>query len=181
MELKFTSENGNCNKCFKFQLLSTHVYLTYFAFYILHCVLLGFNLSENPRWTTFLKTHVRIHLFTVKKDWMILSGVAGKVNWTDKLLHCIHNKTSHPWMVDDRYKMCYSMPTYCYNTVKHAKSAGCIKSMPLTTWVTCFRCTLQFFLSITIHISWEIVFKTSNKYQFPREARRFLRIQQWCL
>ena len=49
VELKFTSENGNCNKCFKFQLLSTHVYLKYFAFYILHCVLLGFNLSENPR------------------------------------------------------------------------------------------------------------------------------------
>ena len=123
MELKFTSENGNCNKCFKFQLLSTHVYLTYFAFYILHCVLLGFNLSENPRWTTFLKRQVRIHLFTVKKDWMILSGVAGKVNWTDKLLHCIHNKTSHPWMVDDRYKMCYSMPTYCYNS-KTRKECG---------------------------------------------------------
>ena len=156
--------------CFKFQLLSTHVYLTYFAFYILHCVLLGFNLSENPRWTTFLKRQVRIHLFTVKKDWMIVSGVAGKVNWTDKLLYCIHNKTSHPWMVDDRYKMCYSMPTYCYNTVKHAKSAGCIKSMPLTTWVTCFRCILRFCPSITIHISLEIVFKTSNKYQFPREG-----------
>ena len=25
VELKFTSENGNCNKCSKFQLLSTHV------------------------------------------------------------------------------------------------------------------------------------------------------------
>ena len=178
MELKFTSENGNCNKCFKFQLLSTHVYLTHFAFYILHCVLLGFNLSENPRWTTFLKRQVRIHLFTVKKDWMILSGVAGKVNWTDKLLYCIHNKTSHLWMIDTK---CVIVCRLIVIIVKHAKSAGCIKSMPLTTWVTCFRCTLQFFPSITIHISWEIVFKTSNKYQFPREARRFLRIQQWCL
>ena len=49
VELKFTSENGNCNKCSKFQFLSTRVYLTYFAFYILHCVLLGLNSSENPR------------------------------------------------------------------------------------------------------------------------------------
>ena len=32
VELKFTSENGNCNKCSKFQLLSTHVYLTFLAF-----------------------------------------------------------------------------------------------------------------------------------------------------
>ena len=67
VELKFTSENGNCDKCSKFQLLSTRVYLTYFAFYILLCVPLGFNLSENPRLTTFLKIQVRIHLFTVKK------------------------------------------------------------------------------------------------------------------
>ena len=49
VELKFTSENGNCTKCSKFQLLSTHVYLMFLAFSILHCVLLGFNLSENPR------------------------------------------------------------------------------------------------------------------------------------
>ena len=48
VELKFTSENGNCNKCSKFQLLSTHVYLAFLAFSILHYVL-GFNLSENPR------------------------------------------------------------------------------------------------------------------------------------
>ena len=41
VELKFTSENGNCNKCSKFQLLSTHVYLTFLAFYIFHCVLLA--------------------------------------------------------------------------------------------------------------------------------------------
>ena len=49
VELKFTSENGNCNKCSKFQLLSTHMYLTFLAFSILPYVLLGFDLSENPR------------------------------------------------------------------------------------------------------------------------------------
>ena len=49
---------------------------------------------------------------------------------------------------------------------------------PLTTWVTCFRCILRFFLSILIHTTWEIMFQTCKKYQFPKEARRFLWIQQ---
>ena len=61
-------------------------------------------------------------------------------------------------------------------TAKPANTAGCIKNTPLTTWVTYFRCMLRFFLSITIHTSWEILFMTSKNYQFPREARRFLRI-----
>ena len=39
VELKFTSENGNCNKYSKFQLLSTHVYLKFLDFYIFHSVL----------------------------------------------------------------------------------------------------------------------------------------------
>ena len=131
VELKFTSENNNCNKCFKFKLLSTHVYLTFLAFYILYCVLLGVNLSEKPLWTTFSTRHVRIHLFTVKKgkNWMILSGVAWKVN-CDKLLFYIHNKTSYPWLVNDRYKMWYGMPTYCYNS-KTSKYCGLHKEHAL--------------------------------------------------
>ena len=180
VELKFTSENGNCDKCSKFQLISTRVYLTYFAFYILLCVPLGFNLSENPRLTTFLKRQARIHLFTVKKiEWSYHESQGRLIG----LINCyIVFTTKHlipEWsMIDTK---CVIVCRLIVIIVKHAKSAGCIKSMPLTTWVTCFRCILRFFPSITIHISWEMVFKTSNKYQFPREARRFLRIQQWCL
>ena len=49
VEFKVTLENSNCNKCSKFQLLSTQVYLTFLAFSILLCVLLSVNLSEKPR------------------------------------------------------------------------------------------------------------------------------------
>ena len=35
--------------------------------------------------------------------------------WTDKLLYYTHNKTSYPWLVNNRYKLCYSMPNYCYS------------------------------------------------------------------
>ena len=130
VELKFTSENGNCNKCSKFQLLSTHVYLTFLAFSILHYVL-GFNLSENPRWTaTFSTRHVGIHLFTIKKDWMIFSGVAWKGHLTDKLLFNTNNETLQPWLVNDRYKMCYSMPTYCYNGKTNKECGLHIKYTP---------------------------------------------------
>ena len=54
---------------------------------------------------------------------MILSGVAWRANWTDKLLYYIHNKKSHPWLVNDWYKMCYSMPNHCYNS-KTSKEYG---------------------------------------------------------
>ena len=146
------------------------MYLTFLAFSILHYVL-GFNLSENPRWTaTFSTRHVGIHLFTIKKDWMIFSGVAWKGHLTDKLLFNTNNETLQPWLVNDRYKMCYSMPTYCYNGKTNIKYTH-IKYTPLTTWVTCFRCVLRFFLSIITQKSWEIMSKICRKYQFPREAR----------
>ena len=38
---------------------------------------------------------------------MILSGVAWKGNLTD---NC---ETSHPRLVNDRYKMCHNMPNHC--------------------------------------------------------------------
>ena len=47
---------------------------------------------------------------------MILSGVAWKGNLTDKLLFNTNNETPQPWLVNDWYKMCYRMPTYCYNS-----------------------------------------------------------------
>ena len=43
-------------------------------------------------------------------------GVARKGNLTDNVLFYIRYETSYPWLVNDRYKMCYSMPTYCYNS-----------------------------------------------------------------
>ena len=49
VEFKLTLENSNCTKYSKFQLLSTHVYLTFLAFSILLCVLLDVSLSEKPR------------------------------------------------------------------------------------------------------------------------------------
>ena len=39
-------------------------------------------------------------------------GVARKGNLTDNVLFYIHNETSYPWLVNDQYKMCYSMPTH---------------------------------------------------------------------
>ena len=66
-----------------------------------------------------------------KRDWIILAGVAWKVN-CDKLLFYIHNKTSYPWLVNDRYKMWYGMPTYCYNS-KTRKYCGLHKEHALDT------------------------------------------------
>ena len=64
------------------------------------------------------------------------------------VINYIRNKASHPWLVDDWYKMCYSMPIYCYNSKTNKECGLHIKYTPLTTWVTCFRCVLRFFLSI---------------------------------
>ena len=164
--------------CFKFKLLSTHVYLTFLAFYILYCVLLGVNLSEKPLWTTFSTRHVRIHLFTVKKK--------GKIEWSYQeshgrliVINCYFTFTAKfhipDWsMIDTK---CDMVCRHIVITAKPANTAGCIKNTPLTTWMTYFRCMLRFFLFVTIHTSWEILFKTSKKYQYAREARRFLRIQ----
>ena len=49
IELKVTLENSNCNKCSKFQLLSTHVSLTFLASSILRCVLLALNYLKKPQ------------------------------------------------------------------------------------------------------------------------------------
>ena len=91
VELKFTSENGNCNKCSKFQLLSTHVYLTFHPFSILHCVLLGVNLSEKTAMNSdnFYKTYRNTPIYNK-------IGVARKVNLTDNVLFYIHYETSYP-------------------------------------------------------------------------------------
>ena len=51
-------------------------------------------------------------------------------------------------------------------TAKPENTAGCIKNTPLTPWMTYFRCMLRFFLFITIHTSWEILFKTSKNKAF---------------
>ena len=39
-------------------------------------------------------------------------GVARKGNLTNNVLFYIHNETSYPWLVNEQYKMCYSMPTH---------------------------------------------------------------------
>ena len=51
VELKFTSENGNCNKCSKFQLLSTHVYLTFLAFqyFIMYLALIYLKIRDEQQ------------------------------------------------------------------------------------------------------------------------------------
>ena len=48
-------------------------------------------------------------LIRSRMDW------TGGLDWTDKLLYYTYNKTSHPWLVNNRYKLCYSIPKYCYS------------------------------------------------------------------
>ena len=98
--------------------------------------------------------------------------------WTDKLLYYTHNKTSYPWLVNNRYKLCYSMPNYCYS--KTNKEYGLHKVHAPDN----LSDVLQVYIAIlpidnnTYITSGEIMFMACKKTQFPREARRFLRIQQ---
>ena len=94
------------------------------------------------------------------------------------VINYIRKKTSHPWLVNDRYKTCYSRPIYCYNSKTNKECRLHIKYMPLKTWVLQVWIAILRFLSIITQKSWEIMSKICRKYQFPREARRFLRIQQ---
>ena len=126
VELKFTSENGNCNKYSKFQLLSTHVYRTFLAFSILHYVL-GFNLSENPRWTApFPTRHVGIFLFTIKKkiEWSYQES-HGRVIWLINCYLILTMKHFNPdWsMIDTK---CVIVCRIIVIMAKPTKSAGCI-------------------------------------------------------
>ena len=80
----------------------------------LHCSLTGRKL-----WSQIKKCsrHLIYARACVKKDF-VHSGSIGlrEGKHARYVINYIHDKTSHPWLVNDRYKMCSSMPTYCYNS-----------------------------------------------------------------
>ena len=140
----------------------------------LHCSLTGWKL-----WSQVKKCsrHLIYARACVKKDF-VHSGSIGlrEGKHARYVINYIRKKTSHPWLVNDRYKMCSSMPTYCYNSKTNKECGLHIKNTSLKTWVTCLRYISRFFPSIITHKSWEIKSKTCKNYKFPREAQRFLRI-----
>ena len=127
----------------------------------LHCSLTGRKL-----WSQVKKCsrHLIYARACVKKDF-VHSGSIGlrEGKHARYVINYIHNKTSHPWLVNDRYKMCSSMPTYCYNSKTNKECELHIKYTSLKTLVTCFRYISRFFPSIITHKSWEIKSKTCKK------------------